>query len=138
MMETGIFARFGRFAGVGAVATAIHYAILIALVELKLMGAVAASITGFTISAAANYLLNFHFTFKGRTRHRHAALRFAVVAGVGFALNAGLMAWLAPLLAPYYLLAQIITTGIVLFSNFMFNDLWSFKRTRHAHKFRPD
>lgn len=133
MIEKGILGRFGKFASVGVVATAVHYAVLVGLVEVQLMAPVAASVTGYAISAVANYLLNFYLTFKNRAHHRHAAARFAVVAGVGFALNAGLMAWLTGVFAPYYLMAQIITTGLVLLSNFILNDIWSFKRREHAH-----
>ncbi|RME64725.1 MAG: GtrA family protein [Alphaproteobacteria bacterium] len=133
MMEKGVIGRFGKFAGVGAVATLVHYALLVACVELAAWNPVSASVAGYIAGALVNYLVNFYLTFAGRTRHGRAALRFCAVVLVGLALNAALMAVLTPLLAPYYVLAQIITTGGVLASNFILNDIWSFKRTEHAN-----
>lgn len=117
--------RFLRFALVGAVATAIQYAILIALVQARLTGPTLASCIGFVISAGANYSLNYRFTFRSRNSHAPAIAKFLLLAGAGLLLNAGLMRLLT-VMGWNYLLAQVCATGVVLLWNFLGNSLWTF------------
>ena len=52
--------------------------------------------------------------------------KFAAVATIGFLLNAFFM-WLGvDLLHTHYLVAQIITTGLVLIWSFLGNRFWTF------------
>ena len=46
--------QFLLFAGMGAIGTAMHYSVLIALVRLAQMDAVLASMAGFVVSACVN------------------------------------------------------------------------------------
>src|SRR5438128_7750584 len=87
------FEQFIRFAIVGGVATAIQYAILIALVQGALAGAVAASSVGFAVSGIVNYALNRSITFRSSQAHAEALPKFAIVAVLGLAVNASLL-WL--------------------------------------------
>lgn len=122
----GVIARqFASFAGLGALATAAHYAILIALVQLAGLGATSASSLGFGISAVGNYALNRRFTFRSRAPHTLALPKFAVVAIIGLALNALVLSTLTALGA-HYLVAQVAATGIVLCWNFLVNRRWTF------------
>jgi putative flippase GtrA len=52
--------------------------------------------------------------------------RFGVVSVVGFILTGLIMAVLTGLLSAPYLPAQVVTTGIVLFWNFLANRFWTF------------
>lgn len=117
----------GTFLVAGALSTALHFAVLWLLAGLAGMPAVAASSLGYLAGAALNYLLNRNLTFRSRVPHRVAVLRFAVVAGTGFAANALLMHLLATNVGLHYLLAQALTTGIVLVWNFAANRLWTFE-----------
>ena len=58
--------------------------------------------------------------------HREATWRFAVVAGVGFLLTAALMHGLVTLLGMPYLVAQALTTGVVLSWSFLAHRMWTF------------
>ncbi|MBS0612566.1 MAG: GtrA family protein [Proteobacteria bacterium] len=118
--------RFVKFAGVGAVATAVQYAVLILCVEVLGIGAVSGSCLGFVLGAVVNYWLNYHFTFRSDNPHHVAATRFAITAAVGLALNSLLMSVLVHRLALPYLLSQVITTALVLAWTFTVNSLWSF------------
>jgi putative flippase GtrA len=120
--------RFGRFLGVGAFATALQYALLIAGVELVGADAVSASTAGFAVSAIVNYLLNYHYTFRSNRRHRSAAMRFAAVAATGLVLNSVLMQGLTGVMGLHYVAAQVVTTATVLAWNFAAGALWSFAR----------
>ena len=118
--------QFTKFAGVGVIGTAAHYAALIALVQLVGANAVLASSTGAIIGATVNYILNYHYTFRSSKRHHEALTKFFAVAIIGFILNGILMAILTTSFEIYYLFAQIITTGIVLVWNFTGNHIWTF------------
>lgn len=112
-----MLAQFLRFAAVGAVATAVHYAILIALVQLAHVNPVLATACGFCIAAVVSYSLNRHFTFDHRPVFAHGLAKFLAVGAVGLALNAGIVALLI-WQGLHYLVAQVIATGLVLIWNF--------------------
>jgi putative flippase GtrA len=121
-----ILQQFISFAGVGVVATGLQYGVLIVAVEWFHMNAVLGSCSGFVISAALNYWLNYHFTFGSQKPHAVAGSRFFIVAAVGLALNAGVMAALVGLFKWPYVLAQLITTALVVLWTFCGNRAWSF------------
>lgn len=127
--------RFLRFTIVGGFATAIQYAVLVMLVHQLAVNPVAASAYGFVISAFANYIVNYHYTFGSRQPHWAALTKFAVLAAVGLLLNSGIMATLV-CVGTHYLLAQVVATITVLCWNFAGNSLWTFRdsvRQPHAH-----
>ena len=124
-----IITQFAKFTVVGAFGTVVHYTILILLVERAGTDPVVGSSIGAIAGAFVNYFLNYYFTFRSNRRHAEAIVQFYIVAGTGFLLNALLMWLIADLLGVYYLLAQLVTTGLVLLWNFWLNRIWTF-RTR--------
>ena len=125
-----LFTRFIKFTGVGAIGTLAHYITLVCLVQLVTsLNVVLASSVGALIGAIVNYFLNYHFTFESNKSHTEALSKFVTIASMGFVLNGLLMALLAQKLFIHYLLAQIITTGIVLIWNFLGNHFWTFRET---------
>ncbi|MGH8200236.1 MAG: GtrA family protein [Steroidobacteraceae bacterium] len=126
------FSRFVRFAVVGGIATAIQYAILILLVRGFGMAPTLSSSIGFALSAVANYLLNYRFTFHSDRPHGPAAAKFGLLAATGLLINAAIMHLLVTA-GVHYLFAQVCATGVVLVWNFAGNSLWTFavgERTR--------
>ena len=121
-----LMATFGRFVVVGLIATSVHYLVLVAAVELAGWSAVWGSGLGFGTGAVVNYLLNRRYTFRSEVPHVTAVARFVVVMGVALALNQLLMHAFTVWLGVPYLAAQVLTTGITLFWNFVGNGLWSF------------
>jgi len=115
------------FSGIGAIATFLQYAILLALTERNLQDPVVASAIGFSISAVFNYLGNYFITFRSRESHPIALLKFLVVAITGLALNTIGMEFLVHFLSFQYLLSQIVCTGVVFSWNFLLNRRWTFK-----------
>jgi putative flippase GtrA len=116
-----------RFLIAGCSSAVGHYGVLIGLIEGAIAGPVAASVAGATVGAVINYLVNHRFTFRSTARHIQSVPRFGVVAGTGLLLNALLM-WIGTaLLGAHYLLAQVITTGVVFFWSFAANRLWTFR-----------
>ncbi len=103
-----------------------HYGLLIALVQGAGSDPVLASAAGATLGAVINYALNYRLTFRSGKRHREAVVKFLVVAVVGLALNTLLM-WIGvDVLGLHYLLAQVLTTGLVLIWSFAGNRCWTF------------
>ena len=118
--------QFVKFALVGGLATALQYAILVVLVEGPQWPPVFASSVGFAVSALGNYLLNRRFTFRSQRRHLEAAPRFAVVAVIGFWINAAVV-WLAfDAAGLHYLVAQVVATLATLGWTFAANRNWTF------------
>jgi putative flippase GtrA len=81
---------------------------------------------GFSGGAMVNYFLNYYVTFKSTKSHHEAMIKFSIVAVIGLILNTLMMALAIEVFALYYLLAQVISTGLVLFWNFIGNRLWTF------------
>ena len=119
--------KFFFFSGIGALATAVQYAILVALVETIALEPTLASTIGFAASACLNYILNYHLTFTSAKPHAEAAAKFGVIAALGLLLNALIMAAGTRGLHVHYVVVQIAATAIVLLWNFTGNYLWSFR-----------
>ena len=115
------------FFGVGVLAAAAHYGVLIALVESGAADPVPATLLGYVAGGVVSYLLNRRFTYASDRPHGEAGWRFAVVAAVGFVLTGVFMHVFTDWLGARYLPAQIATTGIVLFWSFLAHKLWTFR-----------
>lgn len=115
--------QFFMFAGVGAIGTIIHFTALIFLVSFD-WNRVLATTVGAILGAVTNYMLNYHFTFKSKQSHFSTSVKFFLIALVGIGINAIVF---SALLFMHYLVAQIFTTIIVLFWNFLANRLWTFR-----------
>jgi putative flippase GtrA len=118
--------QISAFVIVGLFAVVAHYGALIALVEIFQWDAVPATLVGYVCGGITSYILNRRHTFASDRRHREAIWRFAAVAGIGFVITGGLMTIFIEKMHIPYLLAQIITTGIVQFWSFLGNKLWTF------------
>jgi putative flippase GtrA len=125
LRELGV--QFTKFAGVGAIGTLAHYAVLVAMVHLAGANPVFSSGLGAIVGAIINYLLNYTHTFRSHARHRDAAPKFIIVALVGILINLFMMYVLVAILDVYYLAAQIVATGAVLGWNFVGNRYWTFR-----------
>ncbi len=120
--------RFLRFAAVGAVGTLAHYALLLVMVEgfgaRPLVGAAA----GFVLGAVVNYALSRLLVFDSDRRHVEALPRFLAVAAMGLGWTALLMGLFVDLLGLHYMVAQIVTTGLLLLWHYAGNALWTFRQ----------
>lgn len=123
-ISTGV--QFMRYAGVGAIGTALHYAAMFGLMARVSVDPVMASTAGAVLGALANYALNYRFTFRSSTRHRTAMPRFLLIAAIGFGLNALLLGLLLHTTALTPLLAQLVTTASVLGFSFFANRTLTF------------
>ncbi len=118
------FERFLKFAGVGAVATGIHYATLLLLVELAGATPVAGTCVGYVLGACFSYLANHRWTFGGTAEHRVATVRYVGMLAFGFALNAAVVWFLHDALGVWYVAAQVVSTAFGLFVNYAIASRW--------------
>lgn len=118
--------QFARFVGVGLAAAVAHFSTLAFLVELDALGPVLASAVGFVAGGTVSYILNRRFTFEATRSHAGAVPRFIVVAGVAFVLNEALMWLFVHEIGLFYLLAQVLTTGITMMWTFTGYRVWAF------------
>lgn len=124
--------QFARFLGAGGLAVACQWALLIGLVELGVLGPVAASAIGFAFATSLSYLLRRRFVFRSRLAHRHCLPRYAAVAAVALGLTTALMALGVKLLLLPYLAVQLATSAIVTTWNFVGHRRWTFRRHPRA------
>lgn len=111
----------------GGIATAVHYALLLVLVEAFAFPAPLSASAGALTGAMVSYFINRHVTFPGATRRHHQALpRFLLIALLGALLNGGLVWVGVHALAWHYLAAQALATVLVLGLTFRLNRSWTF------------
>lgn len=119
--------QFVTYAGVGAVATLVHYTLLVLLVQGAGLDAVLSSAAGALAGAVTAYLLNHRYTFASRQPHTETAGRFFAVAFAGLLLNVALMVIAVRGLGLHYLVAQVVATGLVLLWTYGANRCWTFR-----------
>jgi len=120
--------QFLRYAGVGAIGTAAHYATLITFVQTGLARPLLATSAGFALGAGVNYALNYRYTFGSDQPHLAALPRFLAVASCGAGLNYAIV-WIGlHALGWHYLVAQVAATATVLSWTYSVNRLWTFRR----------
>jgi len=110
--------QFSRFLAVGVATTAVHYGILIALVEAWTIHPVLATTVGFVTAVLLSYVLNRRYTFDAGHAFGPGLLKYYAAVSVGLLLNAGVMAALTAW-GIYYILAQIVASGVALVWNFL-------------------
>lgn len=111
----------------GGAATAVHYAVLLMLVELLGFSPALSAAIGALCGAAVSYLINRHITFPGASlRHQQAIPRFLTVAVAGALVNGGLVWAGVHLLDWHYLAAQALATVVVLGLTYRLNRSWTF------------
>ncbi|MFV0281331.1 MAG: GtrA family protein [Rhodoblastus sp.] len=115
--------QFSAFFLVGLAAMAVHYGLLVGLVQLGGAAPVPATLAGYVAGGLVSYILSRAHVFETKRNHAAALWRFVVVAAVGFVLTGVLMHIFVDRFGAPYIPAQFATTGIVMF--------WSF----FAHKF---
>ena len=117
--------RFLTYLTVGALATAVHFAILIAAVEWGRWPAWFASGVAAVIGAQVGYLGNRVITFSHAGAFARSWLRFQLTALVG-AGTGMLVVALAVRWGVHYLLGQMLATGLAVLLTYAINRRWTF------------
>lgn len=114
---------------VGVIAAIGQYGSLIAAVELGHLGPTGGALVGFVVGTAVSYVANRRLTFKSSRSHAAAVPRFLAVAASYLVFTAVMMTWLAGHLGVHYLIAQLITTVLMMVWTFVANRFWTFSDT---------
>ncbi|MBR9871241.1 MAG: GtrA family protein [Gammaproteobacteria bacterium] len=116
-----------RYGVAGIVGTLAHYAVLLGMVEYFGLSVLIATSTGFVLGAVVNHELNRRFVFDARGKsYGHTAIKFMIIAVVGFCINLAAMFVLNILFALQYIVAQVLATGLVFLITFLLNKSWTF------------
>ena len=118
--------RLGRYAGVGVLATAVHYLVLIACVERAHWPAWLGSGVGALAGAQVAYAGNRWYTFAHRGPVLASWLRFHATAGLGALVGMAVVA-AGVRLGVHYLLAQVVATLLAMLLTYLVNRAWSFR-----------
>lgn len=117
---------FGRYVLIGGLSTALHYCLLVVMVEVWSVSPGLAAAAGALGGALAAYIGNRRLTFASAAAHRQALPRFLIVAAGG-ALLSGSLVWIGTtLLGMQYLVPQLMATALVLMGGFATNRHWTF------------
>lgn len=118
-VEVAALARqFSSFLAVGVATTVVHYGVLITLVEAYAINPVLATTAGFLTAVILSYLLNWRYTFEERPAFRAGLFKYCAALSVGLVLNTGTVALLTKW-GFYYVVAQVVASGIALVWNFL-------------------
>ena len=120
---------FFRYFLAGGIATAVHYAVLLILVELVGIPPASSAVAGALCGAITAYAVNRSMAFRSSTvPHQQALPRFLLIAASGAALN-GALVWSGEhWLGWHYLVAQALATLLVLGLTYRLNRSWTFAR----------
>jgi putative flippase GtrA len=118
--------KFFVYCIVGFLATGTHYAVMVGLVHWGGVSEVIATCAGYIAGSVVKYPLNYGWVFSSKERHGAAVVKYVVALGIGFLLNAAVFAALLRVLDAYYMVSQVLTTGIVLFANYLLARYWIF------------
>lgn len=123
--EAGRVIRFGLN---GVAATAVHYAILVALVEGAGLGSVGlASAFAAAGGIAVSYLGNHYYVLRADIAHHKAAPRFLVCYAIVIGLHTGLMTIWADWAGLSYSLGFVLFTAIGATLTYLLNRFYVFR-----------
>lgn len=127
------FLPFIKYCIVGATGTFIDLAALYIFVEYLEFPVLLGATFSFLLAVINNFLLNKLWTFKNKSpNYRKLFIKFLTVALVGLGLTLSSMHLLVNILGLWYMLAKMLSSGIVLTWNFLGNKLWTFKINKKA------
>lgn len=116
-----LIAQLMKFGLVGAIATVIDFAVLIALTELLGLNPVLSATISFVVSVLFNYAASMKYVFARReelSRKKELAI-FVLLSVIGLGIN-DLLMWLGTaLLSANYILVKVVATAIVMIWNFV-------------------
>ena len=118
---------FAKYFMSGSTAVVVHFAVMIALVELLSAPPPFGSFVGFTTGTIVNYYLQYTWTFRSNQSHRLAFTRYVMITLSMLVLNLLIFQLAWQYFGVEYKIAQLFATGIVFLANFSINSCYTFK-----------
>lgn len=126
--------QFARYSLSGFAAAITHFLILALLIEFIALNATLASAAGFCAAIVVNYTLQYYWTFRAKESHYITLLRYIFVTSFMFIVNISLFWVLNSQILLHYLIAQSITTALVMLGNYGINRHYTFSARRTTKK----
>lgn len=109
--------------GTGAI---VHFTVLTILVELVELNPTVATSIGFVLGSIVNYTLQYHWTFDADGPHHVMFTRYAAVTATTLSINAALFWTFTNIFGIHYLIAQVMSTGMMVVVNYLINRYYTF------------
>jgi putative flippase GtrA len=120
---------FFKYVIVGISSTLIDMTSLYILVDLMKWNLYFSIIISFLLAVINWFLLNKFWTFNDRDeKYKKQFLKFLIVSIIWLLLTLLTMYLLVEVLEIYYLLSKVFTSFLVLFWNYTWNKIWTFKK----------
>ncbi len=122
--------RILKFSIVGVSGILVNMGILFILTEYFHILYLISSIIAIEISIISNFLLNDIWTWKDRIKKKfiYRFVQYHISVGITAVLvNWGILFILTELFGVYYLISNLIGIGVGTLSNYIINDLWTFR-----------
>jgi dolichol-phosphate mannosyltransferase len=123
--------RILKFSVVGAAGVLINMGLLYLLTEFFHIVYIISSIFAIELSIICNFLLNDIWTWSERKKKRFSRrfIQYHISAGItAFLANWLLLIFLTEVVGIYYLISNLSGIGVGMLSNFILNDLWTFRQ----------
>jgi putative flippase GtrA len=123
--------RLARFVAVGCTAAAVHFGVVVLLVESLGLGPLAANVAGWLVAFVVSFSGQWLLTFRGRGAPWQQALRrFFVVSLAGFLANEALYALLLRISTVRYDLLLAMVLVVVAVMTYLLSSRWAFRGKR--------
>jgi dolichyl-phosphate beta-glucosyltransferase len=130
---------FIKYCVVGSLVTGVDFAVFVLCFYQFRFGSVAAKLVAFTGAVTVSYLLNRTWTFRNRNRKvAQQVSKFLTVSVVGAVLSSIGIYIQIDVLTVHPLIANGITSGLVLTWNFLANKHWTFRVARQGARFHEE
>ena len=124
--------RILKFSIVGAIGVLVNMGTLYFLTEFVSILYIISSIIAIELSIIGNFLLNDIWTWNERKKKKFSRrfIQYHISAGItAFLANWLLLIFLTEVAGIYYLISNLIGICVGMLSNFILNDLWTFRQT---------
>lgn len=115
-----------RFLGVGLLATASHFIVVIALVEAVSLDVKLANALAWSVALGVSYSGHHRWTFPGEGAHANPFPRYVAVSLTGLALNLATVWLFHDHLSAHYLVATTSGVGLSVLVTFVLSRFWVF------------
>ena len=125
--------RLARFIAVGCAAAAVHFGVVMLLVEHRIAPPLAANVVGWLVAFVVSFAGQHRVTFRDRSAPLlRAARRFFAISAAGFAANEAAYGLLLHVSAIRYDVALAIVLVAVAVMTYVLSSRWAFLRSRDA------
>lgn len=126
-----------KFSIVGGIGVLVNMSILYLLTEFFNVLYIISSIFAIELSILTNFLLNDIWTWSERKKKKfyQRLTQYHITAGTtAFVANWLLLIFLTEVIGIYYLISNLIGIGVGMLSNFILNDIWTFRQNEQKLK----